>query len=119
MRSVDCRRNCKRGPLPTPQRTVFCEVMVESDNYGACEGTISNITSTGAFIEIVDPLPLGTLVRICFQADDVAIVVHAVVQQHHTLTFFDPDGQPNAISGMVVRFVSFEAGERQLSLQLH
>lgn len=114
------RTSPSRGPLPAPRREVFCPVVIATDLYGLCDGFVRCINRAGVFLEVsfADLLPLGTVVKICFTDGAVSIVVTIRVQQHHFINYA-ARGNPNALAGMTARFVSVEAGERQLRPQLH
>jgi hypothetical protein len=86
-------------------------VALDSPMHGSMTCVARNISEGGMFLETRDPLPLGSAVRVHFAMPngDGEIVANAEVKNHYFLNFNDSEG-PRAISGMGVRFVSFEAG---------
>ncbi len=99
-----------RKPLPAPRREVLCEVTVESEVFGACRALVRNVNRVGAFLEMCDPLPLGAEILVRFGEGVDSMVVRARVQQHHAHNF-TTRGEPDALEGMVVRFLGFAPGE--------
>ena len=89
--------------------TVF-PVILSSDNFGECNAMARNISSGGILLEISEPLPLGTEVRVHFAMPDsqASIVARGEVKNHYFLNFSDAGGQ-RSLTGMAVRFTSFEA----------
>jgi hypothetical protein len=70
-----------------------------------------NISATGMFVEMADPLPLRTKVIVRFQlpGDDAAILAVALVQNHYYLQYGTEDGL-RALSGVGLRLIRFESG---------
>lgn len=83
-------------------------VLVFSEEVGEQWCVARNISETGMFIEMPDPLPLNTKVVIRFQmpGDEAAICVVARVQNHYYLQYAGPDGL-RALSGVGLRFLRF------------
>ncbi len=104
-------RPVRRAALPRPRRVVLCEVMVESYTFGTFRALLSNVNCGGAFIEMVDPLPLGAEFLVRFGYGAVTMVAFVRVQQHVTLNFATREKEPDALAGMVVRFLAFASGE--------
>ena len=90
-------------------------VMVQSDDFGECQGIARNISAGGMFVEMMDPLPLGSVIRIHFVIPDSQgeLVARGEVKRQYFLQFSDALG-PRALTGMGVRFTRFEedASER-------
>src|SRR4051794_34312084 len=70
-------------------------VILSTDEFGECNAMARNISAGGILIEISDPMPLGTSVRVhFFMADSQAtIIARGEVKKHHFLNFNDPGGQ--------------------------
>ena len=85
-------------------------VVVESEIFGEINATARNISAGGILLELAEPLPLGTQVRIHFWVPDsqASIVARGEVKNHYFLNFAD-GGEARALTGMAVRFTSFEA----------
>ena len=95
-------------------------VWVESVAFGECQGIARNISSGGIFVEMSDPLPLGTAVRVHFTVPDSQgeLVARGEVKRHYFLHYSDASG-PRALAGMGVRFTGFELdGAAQLGRTL-
>jgi len=91
-------------------------VSISSPTFGEVAGIARNISEGGMFVELPDPLPLGSPIRVHFtlpDADD-EIVAHAEVKGHYFMNFVDGD-EPRSMTGMGVRFIGFDDGESQLS----
>jgi hypothetical protein len=84
-------------------------VRVESLLFGDLRCIARNISSGGLFLEVGEPLPMGTTVRVCFPLPDGSGEVVAVgeVKNHYFINYVQ-DGEARAVSGMAVRFTSFE-----------
>jgi uncharacterized protein (TIGR02266 family) len=74
-----------------------------------------NVSSGGMFIETRDPLPLRTRVIVRFQIPDSddEIVAEGEVKNHYFLNFAGAREQ-TSLTGMGVRFTSFDAEGRML-----
>lgn len=95
-------------------------VQVESDTFGACQGIARNISAGGIFIELSDPLPIGSRVRVRFTAPGsrCELVGLGEVKRHYFFQFADETGR-RALTGMGVRFTGFDAdGEEHLDATL-
>ena len=86
-------------------------VWVESAVFGESQGIARNISEGGIFVELSDPLPLGSEVRVHFTVPDshAELVARGEVKRHYFLHYCDASG-PRALSGMGIRFTSFEEG---------
>ena len=84
-------------------------VRVESPLFGESYCVARNVSAGGIFLEIRDPLPLGASVRVCFLAPDNSgeVVATGEVKNHYFINFTQA-GTTRAVSGMAVRFTSFE-----------
>jgi hypothetical protein len=95
-------------------------VILSSDAFGECNAMARNISAGGILIEISEPLPLGTEVRVHFSMPDsqASIVAKGEVKNHYFLNFSDAAG-PRSLTGMAIRFTSFEAeGDSVMGLGL-
>ena len=84
-------------------------VRIESPLFGESYCVARNVSAGGIFLEIRDPLPLGASVRVCFLAPDNSgeVVATGEVKNHYFINFTQA-GTTRAVSGMAVRFTSFE-----------
>lgn len=84
-------------------------VRVESLLFGESYCVARNVSAGGIFLELPDPLPLGASVRVCFLAPDgIGEVVATGEVKNHYFMNYTLAGQSRAVSGMAVRFTSFE-----------
>lgn len=83
-------------------------VLVFSEEVGEQWCVARNISESGIFIEMPDPLPLRTKVIIRFQmpGEDAAICAVARIQNHYYLQYAGHDGL-RALSGVGLRFLRF------------
>ncbi|MSP62639.1 MAG: pilus assembly protein PilZ [Myxococcales bacterium] len=86
-------------------------VSISSSTFGECQGIARNISAGGMFVELSDPLPLGSAVRVHFTLPDTPgeIVARGEVKGHYFVNFADAGG-PRSLTGMGVRFVGFDEG---------
>src|ERR1700722_15017141 len=86
-------------------------VSVSSEAFGEADAVARNVSSGGIMLEISDPLPLGTEVRVHFSMPDShsQIVARGEVKNHYFLNFSDHTGGPHALTGMGIRFTEFES----------
>ncbi len=84
-------------------------VRVESPLFGEIYCVARNVSAGGIFLELRDPLPLGASVRVCFLAPDSSgeVVATGEVKNHYFINYTQ-GGTTRAVSGMAVRFTSFE-----------
>jgi PilZ domain len=109
-------RKDSRNPEALERRTrarldkVF-RVYLEGE-HGMGLGIARNISEGGMFVELADPLPLGSPIRIHFTLPDAPdeIVAHAEVKGHYFLNYSEGD-DTRAMTGMGVRFVGFDDGD--------
>lgn len=85
-------------------------VILSTDAFGECNAMARNISAGGILVELSDPMPLGTTVRVHFMMPDsqASIVARGEVKNHYYLNFSDADG-PRSLTGMAIRFTEFEA----------
>jgi hypothetical protein len=91
-------------------------VLVESNIFGFMNCVARNISPGGIFLETREPLPLGTPLRIYFSLPygTGGIAATGEVKNHYYLNFGTDKG-PCSVTGMGVRFTSFEDnGEHRL-----
>jgi hypothetical protein len=101
-------------PSPNEQRAHFrfdkmFTVRLESPLFGESYCIARNVSAGGIFLELPDPLPLGATVRVCFLTPDSSgeVVATGEVKNHYFINFTQ-GGTSRAVSGMAVRFTSFE-----------
>jgi hypothetical protein len=94
--------------------TVF-PVILSSDSFGECNAMARNISSGGILLEIAEPLPLGTEVRVHFAMPDsqASIIARGEVKNHYFLNFTDGGGA-RSLTGMAVKFTAFEAESSEM-----
>jgi hypothetical protein len=108
------------GEVPTRRREhlrfdkVF-SVRVESLLFGDLTCVARNISAGGLFLEVSDPLPLGATLRVCFPVPDGSGEVVAVgeVKNHYFINYMK-DGMSRCVTGMAVRFTSFESDSHRI-----
>jgi hypothetical protein len=90
-------------------------VRVESALFGDLVCIARNVSAGGIFLELCDPLPLAATVRVCFLVPDGSGEVAAVgeVKNHYFINYVQ-DGVNKAVSGMAVRFTSFESDSHRI-----
>jgi PilZ domain-containing protein len=83
-------------------------VLVGSEIYGDSPGIARNISAGGMLVEMMEPLPLGSVVTIHFRAADgrSEIVARAEVKHHYCLNF-SQTGEPASTRGVGLRFIEF------------
>jgi hypothetical protein len=86
-------------------------VYLEGDR-GIGLGIARNISAGGLFVETRAPQPIGSQVRVTFEAEAGAMVAVAEVRYvcHLLGRAPDPERGPLAVRGMGMRFVYFEPG---------
>ena len=90
-------------------------VRVESLLFGDLTCVARNISAGGLFLEVADPLPLGATLRVCFPVPDGSGEVVAVgeVKNHYFINYMK-DGMSRCVTGMAVRFTSFESDSHRI-----
>ncbi len=88
-------------------------VVLSSEAFGECNAVARNISSGGILLELSEPLPLGTQVRVFFSAADssASIVARGEVKNHYYLNFSD-GGEFRSLTGMAIKFTQFEADSK-------
>ena len=88
-------------------------VLISTEEWGDQWFVARNISATGMFVEMADPLPLNTkvIVRFAIPGDDAAICAMARVQNHYYVHYSEGDAL-RGLTGVGVRFLRFvpEAG---------
>ena len=85
-------------------------VRVESLLFGDLVCVARNISAGGIFLEVADPLPLGSTLRVCFPVPDGSGEVVAVGEvKNHYFINYTKEGINRSVTGMAVRFTDFEA----------
>lgn len=97
-------------------------VLLSTDEVGDQWFIARNISPTGMFVEMADPLPLRTKVIVRFRGpeESEALCAMARVQNHYYLQYSDGEGL-RALSGVGLRFLRFvaEAGAVPPDERLH
>jgi hypothetical protein len=90
-------------------------VILSTEDFGECNAMARNISAGGILVELAEPLPLGTEVRVHFWMPDsqASIIARGEVKNHYFLNFSDGSGQ-RSLSGMAIRFTEFEAESREI-----
>jgi hypothetical protein len=90
-------------------------VILSSEEFGECNAMARNISAGGILIEMQEPMPLGTEVRVHFWMPDsqASIVARGEVKNHYFLNFNDAEGQ-RSLTGMAIRFHEFEAESQEM-----
>ena len=90
-------------------------VILTTDEFGECNAMARNISAGGILIEMPDPMPLGTEVRVHFMMPDsqATIIARGEVKNHYFLNFNDAGGQ-RSLTGMAIRFTEFEAESQEM-----
>lgn len=90
-------------------------VRVESVLFGELPGVARNVSAGGIFIEMREPLPLGSRVRVSFASPDETAEIVAVgeVKNHYFVNYVQA-GATRSVSGMAVRFEGFENESQQI-----
>lgn len=86
-------------------------VALRSDAFGEISAIARNVSTGGMMVEVREPLPLGTQVLVYFSLPDshVRVTARGEVKNHYFLNFTDGKGGVRALSGMGLRFSSFES----------
>ena len=87
-------------------------VVVKSEIFGDLPGIARNISLGGMMVEMVEPLPLGSIVRVHIRIPDsqADLVARAEVKHHYCFNFAAGRGrsrQPSRAQGIGLRFVEF------------
>jgi hypothetical protein len=83
-------------------------VVVVSELYGDTPAVARNISAGGMFVEMADPLPLGSVITICFpSAGGDELRARGEVKHHYCFNYGDESGEPAVARGIGLRFVEF------------
>lgn len=97
-------------------------VLISTEELGDQWYVARNISATGMFVEMAEPMPLNTkvIVRFALPDSDAAICAMAKVQNHYYVHYNEGD-ELCGLSGVGVRFLRFvpEAGAPVPRDQLH
>ena len=95
-------------------------VMVLSELYGETGAVARNISEGGMFIEMADPLPLGSKVTVSFRAAGGGdLSARGEVKHHYCFNYTGPGGEPCLSRGIGLRFTEFfPHGDRPLDALL-
>ena len=85
-------------------------VWISHDDFGESQGIARDVSATNVVVEMAEPLPLGSDVRVHFPMVDCVqgLVAHGLVRRHYFLQFSDAGG-PRVLTGMGVRITGFDA----------
>ena len=95
-------------------------VMVLSELYGETGAVARNISEGGMFIEMADPLPLGSQVTVSFRAAGGGdLSARGEVKHHYCFNYGGDDGETRISRGIGLRFLEFfPHGDRPLDALL-
>ena len=84
-------------------------VIISSDTFGESNATARNISAAGILVEMDEPLPLGTTVRIHFAVPEsrASIIARGEVKNHYFLNYASSRGA-RSMTGMGIRFRAFD-----------
>ena len=83
-------------------------VMVLSELYGETGAVARNISEGGMFIEMADPLPLGSVVMVSFRASGGGdLSARGEIKHHYCFNYTGPTGEPCLSRGIGLRFTEF------------
>jgi len=83
-------------------------VVVASELFGEALGVARNISTGGMFIEMPDPLPIGSCVTVHFRMPDCDGDISARAEvKHHYCFNYAVGADPASSRGVGVRFVEF------------
>lgn len=91
-------------------------VRLESVLFGEMRAIARNVSAGGIFVEMRDPLPLGSRVRVSFMnpQETTEIIALGEVKNHYFINYANK-GASQSVVGMAIRFEKFEE-ESQLAL---
>jgi hypothetical protein len=90
-------------------------VRVESILFGELPCVARNVSAGGIFLETPEPLPLGACVRVRFlNPEETAEVVAVGEVKNHYFMNYAHNGESRSVTGMAVRFTSFEDESQQI-----
>ncbi|HET6610775.1 MAG TPA: PilZ domain-containing protein [Kofleriaceae bacterium] len=81
-------------------------VIVGSEIYGDSPGIARNISEGGMLVEMVEPLPIGSLVTVQFEMPDSDDHIAVRAEIKHSYCFnFASTGEPASARGVGLRFI--------------
>lgn len=91
-------------------------VRLESVLFGEMRAIARNVSAGGIFVEMRDPLPLGSRVRVSFlnPQETTEIIALGEVKNHYFINYAHK-GTTQSVVGMAIRFEKFEE-DSQLAL---
>ena len=91
-------------------------VRLESVLFGEMRAIARNVSAGGIFVEMRDPLPLGSRVRVSFlnPQETTEIIALGEVKNHYFINYAHK-GTAQSVVGMAIRFEKFEE-DSQLAL---
>lgn len=116
-----------RMPLPSERRAAtridkIFRVLLSTEETGDQWHVARNVSASGMFVEMPDPLPLRTkvIVRFSSPSEPGSICAMARVQNHYYLQYSDGEGL-RAMCGVGLKFLRFlpEAGARPCTSRMH
>jgi hypothetical protein len=89
-------------------------VIVDSEIFGESRAVARNISVGGMLVEMVSPLPLGSVVNVHFQIgrEDGTVdemVARAEVKHHYCLNYAHAAGDERSARAIGLRFIDFDA----------
>lgn len=87
----------------------FCLVKLQSAEHGISYCVARNVSEGGIFLEVRQPLPLGATLRLWFLTPDGRARISAIGEvKNHYYLHYNARRKPRALTGMGVRFLTFE-----------
>lgn len=84
-------------------------VLIESHQYGSLRCIARNVSTGGLCLEMDEPFPLGSAVRVWFTAPDgTQISATGQVKHHYVFNYCSGPERYRQLRGMGVRFTEFE-----------
>ncbi len=83
-------------------------VVVASELFGDTDAVARNLSAGGMYVEMSDPLPIGSVVTVNFQIPDShgVMAVQAEVKHHYAFNY-NINGDPAFTRGIGLRFLEF------------
>jgi len=83
-------------------------VVVASELFGDTQAVARNISAGGMFLEMADPLPLGSVITVHFPSAGAGEVrARGEVKHHYCFNYQGSDGEPALARGIGLRFLEF------------
>ncbi|PID39480.1 MAG: pilus assembly protein PilZ [Proteobacteria bacterium] len=98
----------------THRFTTHVPVKVDSATHGISYCIARNVSESGIFLETREPLPIGSIVEVWFEAvgNATPIIARGEVK-HHFFLHYNGETRTKALTGMGVRFTRFDALEQE------